>query len=281
LIAEFAHRHVKVVLSGDGGDELFGGYEWYLPLLAGLDLKPTAANLVWLRGQALIWRVLAKAGAPVRSQREAAIRRLVAVGARKAYPDVWDRHIAFVTGLKGDRAGLSSETALRQAEAEVRRLYGPPPGLEEMDRATDFDVRCYLSGDILVKVDRAAMAHGLETRAPFLDVDLVEYVLGLAWQLRFRDSTSKYLLREACGRLWPQLVRARGKQGFGAPIWTWLQRPDVRILIERVSRPTSPLLTLLPGLASTWPRLSHQQQWTVLCLGLWLERRTECLSCLS
>jgi asparagine synthase (glutamine-hydrolysing) len=151
-----------------------------------------------------------------------------------------------------------------------------------MDRATHFDVACYLPGDILAKVDRAAMAHGLETRSPFLDVELAEFVLGLPWRTRFADGGFKSLLKSACGHLWPESVRGRKKQGFGAPVRSWLQLPAVQALWDRVTRPDGPLCAVLPGLPEAAAGgLRPQRQWTLLCLGLWLERRTECLWNLS
>jgi asparagine synthase (glutamine-hydrolysing) len=154
-----------------------------------------------------------------------------------------------------------------------------------MDRATDFDVRCYLPGDILVKVDRAAMAHSLEVRAPFLDVDLVEFVLGLPWQLRFKGGELKPLLKEACGTLWPPELRSREKQGFGGPITHWVRRPEVVHLMRRVTAPNSPLIALLPGAAAAvsldLPELTWEEaqfRWSILCLGLWLEKHSDGLS---
>jgi asparagine synthase (glutamine-hydrolysing) len=154
-----------------------------------------------------------------------------------------------------------------------------------MDGATAFDVSCYLPGDILVKVDRAAMAHGLETRSPFLDVELAEFVLGLPWEMRFpADGTTgplKRTLRAACEDLWPPSVRSRGKQGFGAPVRHWLQQPAVNAMWERITRADSPLLHLLPGIAAVMHGLRPQRKWTLLCLGLWLERNESCLAGLS
>lgn len=270
LLAEFTRRYVKVALSGDGGDELFGGYEWYRPLL----MTPTA-DIALLRLTMLAWRTLAKASLPVRAQSDAALYAHAAADGQRRYPDFWERHLAFVTELKRDRTTLWNGHAPPHPEASLRSLYYPEPHLLALDRATDFDVRCYLPGDLLVKVDRASLAHGLETRAPFLDVDLVEFTLNLPSQLRFRNGELKYLLREACRDLWPPSVQRRGKQGFGAPIWRWLRQPDVRRLWQRVTTPGSPLAALLPGIPRV--RLNPQQKWTLLCLGLWLERRPECL----
>ena len=163
----------------------------------------------------------------------------------------------------------------------LRKGYKAGKDIEGMDRATDFDVRCYLPGDILVKVDRATMANGLETRAPFLDTDLAEFALGLPWQLRFRDQDLKYVLRNAFSHLWPPSIRERKKQGFGAPIVNWLEDKEVQGIVRRVSRDGGPLISLLPGLKTALHTMSPQRRWSVLCLGLWLERHPECHSSLS
>jgi len=281
LLAEFAHCYVKVVLTGDGGDELFGGYESYSWLLAS-EAARNDQGTIWLtRLAALAWRVISKAGLPFRRQRDAAIRAYSASLGKRQYRDLWERHLSFVTRLKADRSALWNGQAPKETEAAIREMYAPSPSVQAMDRATDFDVRCYLPGDILVKVDRAAMAHGLETRAPFLDADLVEFVWGLPWRLRFRDANLKYLLREAYADLWPEAVRDRSKQGFGAPVWTWIQRSDVQTLMKRVCAPNSPLTAVLPGARSILSGLDPQLSWTILCLGLWLEKQSECVSNLS
>jgi asparagine synthase (glutamine-hydrolysing) len=165
----------------------------------------------------------------------------------------------------------------QEAQSNLRAVYRPGVRTHGLDQATDFDVRCYLPGDILVKVDRAAMAHGLETRAPFLDMDLVNFVLGLGWSTRFTGEASKPLLRTAFAGRWPESVQRRAKQGFGAPIWEWVKRPDVQSLLQRVCARGSPLVALLPDVGSLSASCDLQQMWSILCLGLWLEKRQECL----
>jgi Asparagine synthase (glutamine-hydrolyzing) len=146
------------------------------------------------------------------------------------------------------------------------------PDVEGLNRAFYFDLTTYLPGDILVKVDRASMAHGLETRAPFLDRDLAEFALSLPARLKTDDTgRTKIVLRRACERDWPDEVRSRPKQGFGAPYRRWLQRNDVRALVGRVFRPDGPLRTLLPGLPASPAGVTYET-WTLLTLGLWLER---------
>lgn len=246
LLCQYARRHVTVALSGDGGDEIFGGYEWYRTLLC-----PDAASDM----------------------------------------DGWARHVGGATGLLFDRAALWGSAPQPPAARAVRDRHAAV-ACSTLDRATQFDLSCYLPGDILVKVDRAAMAHGLEVRAPFLDVELADFVLGLPWQMRFGQGPPsgadpggagpglKRLLRRACGHLWPQRIGSRPKQGFGAPVRQWIEQPAVAHMLRRVMSPTSALVSLLPGLPAAQGTLRPQRKWSLLCLGLWLERRSECLAAL-
>jgi asparagine synthase (glutamine-hydrolysing) len=281
LMSGFAARTVKVALAGDGGDEIFGGYSWYVHLLRGAPDGPEA-SLAARQLRAVVLRAMAKVGAPVAERRNAAVR--ACSGMIRQYPELWDRHLAWATLVNRDRTSLWGGQA-PAADRSLRESFFPGPNVRGMNRATDFDVRCYLPGDILVKVDRAAMAHSLEVRAPFLDVDLVQFVLGLPWQLRFKGGQLKPLLKEACGSLWPRELHNREKQGFGGPITHWIRRPEVVHLLRRVTAPDSPLLALLPGAAAavsldlpefTWEEA--QFRWSILCLGLWLENHADCLS---
>lgn len=280
LIAQFARQHVKVVLSGDGGDELFGGYEWYRPLLDHDRLPASASRQVLWHAAAKTTGVLAKLGAPLGAFAAHATREYKGIREKRHSPDVWTRHLDKLTVQAPTwRDELWGTPPSDRAESLLDRQYRPA-GLSGVDPAVDFDLRCYLPGDIFVKVDRAAMAHGLETRSPFMDVELVEFVLSLPWRVRFGGERSKRLLREACGDLWPAAIRARSKQGFGAPLGAWLQRPEMQTLADRVFRPRGPLAELLPGLPSQRVVLRRRPQacWNLLCLGLWLEKRSPCAS---
>lgn len=230
-LCRFARRDVKVILSGDGADELFGGYEWYRPLL----------------------------------------------GEEDPSVDPWEQHLRVATHLYADRSELWGDRPPPAVAPMMREGFGPPDSAVGIDRAVAFDLSCYLAGDILVKVDRAAMAHGLETRAPFLDVDLAEFVLSLPHGMRFGGGRLKHMMREAFAELWPPSIRTRSKQGFGAPVFHWMNQPKVAQMWDRIIAPDSALCALLPGTPAVAPTLRPQRRWTLLCLGLWLERHDSCL----
>jgi asparagine synthase (glutamine-hydrolysing) len=143
-----------------------------------------------------------------------------------------------------------------------------------IDDVLRMDITDYMPGDILVKIDRASMAHALELRAPFLDIDLASFLISLPPRLKIDGTTDKLLLRRAFGDVWPQMVRDRSKQGFGAPVADWLARPELQELIRtRLKDPEHPLFALIPFEAS---RLAVDRQsfqcWSLLTLALWLER---------
>jgi asparagine synthase (glutamine-hydrolysing) len=264
VISQFARRYVKVVLSGDGGDELLGGYSRYIALAASERV----------RGSALGWMLLRALSRVSRERVRALHHGSVALGLAYRWSDL---------AVRSAMCQVNIGAAQRRALWGGRRPAGetssdgfvtlPDTSVSGLNRAFHFDLTCYLPGDILVKVDRAAMAHGLETRAPFLDRDLAEFVLRLPASLKVSDYDLKIVFRAACADLWPEIVRRRGKQGFGAPYVRWLTLPEVRALTRRVFAAHGPLRALLPGLPKNPP--PNYATWTLLTLGLWLERH-EC-----
>lgn len=264
LISEFARRHVKVVLSGDGGDELFGGYAWYPPL----------ARSEHLNGSWAKWAVLRLLSRMLRERIRSLHVYSVALGLAHRWPDMWLRGAMSNTCFReNQRRGLWGE---RQKEVPSFRpgdYYRPPDGTEGLNRSFYFDLTSYLPGDILVKVDRAAMAHGLETRPPFLDRDLVEFALSLPSRLKVHDERTKIVFRHACERYWPAELHGRGKLGFGSPCDVWLSFSEVKALVRRVFAKGSKLRELFPGLLSEWHTQRSYEVWVLLVLGLWLEER--------
>lgn len=273
LMSRFASKDVKVVLSGDGGDEIFGGYEWYTHLLAPDKLEFSDTSLIRLAVVKNILRVLARVGIPCKEARDNAVNvhRYARIHRDHARPI--DRHLALVMGSNRNNGPDESQDRIDS----LGKAFCAFEDSGGMDQATSFDVNCYLPGDILVKVDRAAMANGLEVRAPFLDVELVEFLLGLPWGLRFKNMELKHLLKSSCNDLWPPEVRTRLKQGFGAPVREWLDRKDVKEIGRRVLARNSAFLHLFPGTRKRVFKQTPQRSWALLCLGLWLEKHSTCL----
>lgn len=260
LIAQYARQHVKVVLSGDGADELFGGYSWY-PLMA----ASTEVAASWLK-----WTILRGMSRLVGNRLSRLDRYSHAMGLALRYPLSWMRYVSERTTSEAVRRAWWS----RPVDPYVPgSYYRPPNGTSGMDQILYFDLVSFLPGDILVKVDRAAMAHGLETRAPFLDRDLVEFALTLPSTLKVDDDKTKLVFKRACAQYWPEALHKRGKQGFAAPFRTWLGLPDVAALVKRVFRDGSKLRELLPGISCAQQTRSDYETWCLLTFGLWLERQ--------
>lgn len=266
LISEFARKHVKVVLTGDGADELFGGYSWTYPMLVKSG-KVAESMALWIMLRSLSkllqhrWRSLAlySAGCGLAARRS----------------DMWSRQIMQSVHIKKEqRQRLWGGRTGEVVTYHPGNYYLPPDGIEGVNEGFYFDLTSYLPGDILVKVDRAAMAHGLETRAPFLDRDLVDFALSLPVNLKVDEWNTKVLLQETCSRYWPEELQGRNKQGFGSPINLWLNFPEVQSLVDRVFKINSSLCNLLPGLTKYFKKDNNYKTWILLILGLWLEENS-------
>lgn len=275
-LARFTRQHCTVALSGDGGDEIFGGYSWYRRHLGAppSPLKKVMAQAAKPAAEFLRRAGMGKAAARMRPWVDQANEAEL----RHHFSDPVARHLVAATDATrfGD-AGLSVQgSTLRSLPDLIGRLngYPHPTSGNGFTDVTRFDVLNYLPGDILVKVDRASMAHSLESRSPFLDPDLAQFVLGLHPKDRLPAAAAKSLLKASCGALWPDSLQNRSKQGFGAPMKTWLERPDVRALRDRVAASDSALRHWIPNATPDFfqkarPRLA----WAVLTAGLWLEKR--------
>jgi asparagine synthase (glutamine-hydrolysing) len=150
----------------------------------------------------------------------------------------------------------------------------PTASTYTLDDALRGDVFDYMPGDILVKIDRATMAHGLGRREPFLDVDLASLLISLPQHFKIDATRDKFIFRVAFAHLWPNSFRTHGKQGFGTPITEWLAHPRVHKRVhEKLRDAKHPLFTLLPFDAS---RIAVDRQnfqtWSLFALALCLEQ---------
>lgn len=267
VLSEFARRRVKVALTGDGADELYGGYAWY-PLVALSTTVPSSA---------VAWFVLRATSRLLADRYRSLSTYSRAMGMAVRWPDAWRRYVRYrqVFSDAERRALFAGNDA--GVQTFPNDFFRPDDDIAGLNRALHFDLTAFLPGDILVKVDRAAMAHGLETRAPFLDRELVEFALSLPPTLKVDARQTKILFKQALAPLWPEAIRTRPKQGFAGPFAPWLRRDDVQRAVQRVLNAASPLSQLLPGIDRRRVRMSPQRTWSLLTLGLWLERhgRTE------
>ncbi len=221
MLARFARERVTVALSGDAGDELFAGYDTYVA-------DGLRRMVAWLPG-GVLGGASALAGALLPARRgkvtwDFKIRRFLDYAARPAeiaHVD-WRRIFA-----PAEIAGLLRPAWRRVADADVyadaRRAAQEARDLHWIDRMGYIDIRTWLPDDILVKVDRATMAHGLEARAPFLDHRLAEFAAGLAPALKMAGTARKIVLKESQRARLPAATLARRKAGFNAPVADWIE----------------------------------------------------------
>jgi|SRR6187549_74381 len=215
LVSELASQHVKVALSGEGGDELFGGYYTYVADLLAARVgrfAPLAAPLV---------EALPSSDAKVSFDYKA--KRFV----RAARLPALERHHAWkeIFSTEGQAALLGARHPGWDPVDLYRERYAETAGAEPLARLQDVDLGIYLVDDLLVKTDRSSMAHSLELRVPFLDNEVTAFALGLATPLKVRGLAKKRLLRRALAPLLPREILRGPKQGFSIPVAAWLRGP--------------------------------------------------------
>jgi len=250
LLAEAARADVKVVLSGEGADELFGGYPTYL------GHKAAAA---WLRlpgpvRRALRWAVQRWPASTRKVTLEFLLKQFVAAAELP-----WlERHLAWfgALGPSGEGGGVVPELACK--------LNGFPHD-DPLNRVLWLDFVTYLPDNLLVKVDRATMLASVEARAPFLDRELMELVLPAPSALKVRGFTTKAILKEAARGLVPDAVIDRRKRGLSVPVARWLNT-GLAPLADRLL--DTPLLK-----EHRSGKANHARKlWPLLMLALWAER---------
>jgi asparagine synthase (glutamine-hydrolysing) len=215
LVSELAAGEVKVALSGEGGDELFGGYYTYVADL----LAPRIGRLAALAAP-LIERLPSsnsKVSLDYKAKRFVRGAALPPVERHHAWKEIFSRQTQAAL-LGGRDPGWDPVDVYRERYAETA-------GAEPLARLQDVDLGIYLVDDLLVKTDRSSMAHSLELRVPFLDNEVAATALGLGTPLKVRGLAKKRLLRQALAPLLPKEVLRGPKQGFSIPVAAWLRGP--------------------------------------------------------
>ncbi|RJR41810.1 MAG: asparagine synthase (glutamine-hydrolyzing) [Desulfobacteraceae bacterium] len=227
LLCQSTRKHVTVALGGDGGDELFAGYDPFRAL----------KMAEWYD------RIVPRP-----------LHRAITMAA--GLLPVSHRNMSLDFKLKRTLRGLSFSKSLWNpiwlgplSPIELSELFHEPTDLEEtyeeaircwdscnqqdlVDKTLQFYTRLYLQDDILVKVDRASMMHSLEVRAPFLDIDLVDFARRIPHSYKFRKGQTKYILKEALRPVLPRNILFRAKKGFGAPVGKWFREKELSLRVE-------------------------------------------------
>jgi asparagine synthase (glutamine-hydrolysing) len=232
IVSQLARRHVTVALSGDAGDELFCGYNRYsftARLWDRLRVKPLALRRAAARMLTTlspeVWNQLARIAAPMLppSLQFASIGDKLHKGARVLHSQtIDDLYLNLISHWKDPGAIVMRG---HEPAPSMKDLAAPLDGFDDMQRMMALDMLRYLPDDILVKVDRAAMAVSLETRVPFLDREVVEFAMSLPGALKLRGGVTKWALRQVLYRHVPASLIERPKMGFGIPIGQWLRGP--------------------------------------------------------
>jgi|TARA_B100002003_G_C14146129_1_gene551078 asparagine synthase (glutamine-hydrolysing) len=224
LVSQIAREHVTVALSGDGGDELFGGYDTYgaeaIARRVGALLPETAKPLV--AGIASMFPPSEKKKGLINKLRRFTLGLATAPRSIAQY-----RWMTFLdAGAKQRFYTPALQAALVDSDvyAPIRRHLRGAHTDDLLNRQLYADVQVYLADDILVKVDRMSMAASLETRAPFLDVDVMELAFSMPGHLKIRHGERKFVLKQAMRNLLPESVLTRRKEGFSIPMKSWLRR---------------------------------------------------------
>lgn len=279
VLARFARQHVKVALGGDGGDELFAGYstfqahrlaEYYrlLPSAVRRRLVPAVVNRLPVSHNNLSFDFKAKRF----------------ISAADLPPAI--RHHRWMGCFSAEERGLLLTSDLR---AELRD-YDPfsvldpylerAPAESPIDQVLYLDMKMYMEGDILVKVDRSSMGCSLETRVPLLNRTLIETVERLPLDLKLRGFSRKYIFRKALRGVLPQEIIDRSKKGFGIPMARWINNelsPLVEELFdERRIRSDGyfryPYIRSLLDDHAAGRRDNRMQLWTLMLFQLWHQR---------
>ena len=216
-VAQIAAQHLKVVLTGDGGDESFGGYTRYRahPIFGALDIVPGAV----LRGAARFGHVIT---APLGDHSRFRHRLKTAETLFALEPD--ERYVRLMTTMDSRRRGMLLSSSNGKASRYLLDVLGASPA-DPVDRMLRTDLLTYLPEDLLVKVDRATMAKSLEARAPLLDHVVVEFAARLPANRKIAGSNTKALLRSIAKQLMPAELVDRPKMGFAVPLAGWFRGP--------------------------------------------------------
>jgi asparagine synthase (glutamine-hydrolysing) len=272
LVSQLAAEDVKVALSGEGGDELFGGYYTY-----SADLLALRTGRLARLARPLVERLPSSSA---KTSFDYKAKRFV----RGAHLSPLERHHAWKEIFSADaRAELTGRRAAFDPVELLRARFAETEGAELLARLQDVDLGLYLVDDLLVKTDRASMAHSLEARVPFLDPAVTNLALALPTRHKVRGLRKKVLLRKAAEPLVPRRILRGRKRGFSIPAAAWLRGGLEPFARETLSPETirrqgffqpEIVTRLIDDHVARREDLSRQL-WGLIAFTLWHERHVE------
>lgn len=256
-ICKSARKSLTVVLSGDVGDELFGGYNFY-----------TTENQ--LRNHFSYKNIIAKFGLKLYQN----IKQTSFITQKNMeHPDILDFHQNSVRNFF-----TNEDKKLLGITAEYHQDYSFTPNPDSLNDIMRIDLEKFVPGNMMVKSDRMAMANSLEVRTPFLDIDFAEFCIQLPEQLKLNNENDKIILREAMGSYWTETIRNRNKQGFGVDIGGWFEEKNLLNFSDNLLKnPDHKVFNFIDFKATQKFLDKGQKHWNLLQLALWAENNSKYL----
>jgi len=272
VVSELARKHVTVVLSGDGGDELFAGYERFAAAL----WTERFPRKFFVAGQFLSRYLPAPGHAKSRRRRIKRFFEKAALPRLERYLE-WN---SFFTDSEMDSLLLNKSTA--DPSLSFRRCLDEASGCSLLKQILYLNFKTYLLDDLLVKTDRMSMAHGLEVRCPFLDTRLIDWAARLPDALKIRGARLKWILKYAYRDLLPREILTRSKMGFGVPLGHWMRHDLSEFSQDMLLGSSARILDMVDRAVVEKILSAHREKledygykiWAMLCLELWLRKMT-------
>jgi asparagine synthase (glutamine-hydrolysing) len=278
-LARFARESVTVALSGDGADECLGGYETYLADRLHHALRPIPGPLA--RGlsrtaDALLPVSFSKVSFDYKVRHFLAGLHLPFPRAHASWRNIFGPgELASIMQPSWREIALSDEA---DPFHHFKRAFDDVEGCHYLDQASYVDIKTWLADDILVKVDRATMAHSLEARAPLLDHTLMEFAASLPADWKLNGTTTKYLLKKSQAGRVPAWVLSGKKKGFNAPVTIWLEGPLRDFAHDALNSPRLREWIRADAIDALWRDQAERRRdnglklFGLITLSLWLNR---------
>ncbi len=259
-ICKEAAQNMTVVITGNAGDELFGGYKWYQQEKEILEKGGANASLL----------PLYKVGSTMSEKLGLEKARLHFLDQvfRSKFPDI----VSYQKGKVHNNFTEEETLQLMKTRPNYEHHYNFPLDKNNLNTPMRMDLTNVIAGDYLVKDDRIAMMHSIELRTPFLDKDLVEFCSMLPAKYKVDDKQTKIILRKAFGEKLTQNILTKKKQGFGAPISQWLRIPEMEDITKNILKNSSSKIFIKLDFQAVQRQLNYNyKHWSLLVLGIWME----------